>query len=333
MGSLNTLERIAPVDPAFFGGYLCSVWGESGLPCVGVVRDLQGVRDFFERAWVAPACENATLPRRDLPAVMAEIERHDWKEGAWKTLFDVGGISVNQVRGLNDGPSAVAGRMPTSGCALSVAPALWVFVWEGDKDPDPEFVFRTESEAKEYADGCMEPPAELRPMYSLDGLPKASTVSVAQLAAMAGSKALPLMTELAKLGMNVTLNQQLDAACVLADVLAAAARGSRTLDVSTAAWQHLQAGHDDCTSAESVARGCTVVIDPSCPVWTRKRGVGVVVEGVAALLAAHLAIDPVSPDDRLQWSRWLESRGLGAIKPEGVASAAIQAMLDTISAR
>lgn len=65
--------------------FLCEAWGETEVPGVAIVYDLEGVRDFFVRE----------VGGDDIPT-LEQLEEHDWEE-PWEVKFEIGGVRISDV--------------------------------------------------------------------------------------------------------------------------------------------------------------------------------------------------------------------------------------------
>lgn len=76
---------------------LCYAWGETDRPSVMTARTRDDVRRFIVAEWLGIEDAIDANFELELPRIMAEIEAHDWDNGALEWEFEIGGVRIEDV--------------------------------------------------------------------------------------------------------------------------------------------------------------------------------------------------------------------------------------------
>jgi hypothetical protein len=106
-----TTPRPASEPVAFIqDGFICRAWGESDHPAVAFVPDWEGVRQFMVREWLGDDDATDYDGENTLDRLKRDFAEHetDQRDGVYEIEFEIGGVSIERVRGFTATPQPAA---------------------------------------------------------------------------------------------------------------------------------------------------------------------------------------------------------------------------------
>jgi hypothetical protein len=110
-----TTPRPASEPVAFIqDGFICRAWGESDHPAVAFVPDWEGVRQFMVREWLGDDDATDYDGENTLDRLKRDFAEHetDQRDGVYEIEFEIGGVSIERVRGFTATPQPAAKPRP-----------------------------------------------------------------------------------------------------------------------------------------------------------------------------------------------------------------------------